>query len=180
MSIPDTLYPRKLDEKPCRSNKRMRCTSVRMDEWPNTQRLDTRWKCEQPSLSVYFLIFATLHFLNFFSVEWANWDRYRILIGIFIVFSQTNSLTVALILKKSLFNRGWIPISNCTSVFVANICQFILPQVKACDELSKLTNDLKEFLILHDFNFLTEAISKAEVSVFIFQSIPNSFENHPE
>eukprot|EP00080_Pristionchus_pacificus_P000937 PDM60957.1 mdt-22 [Pristionchus pacificus] len=34
--------------------------------------------------------------------------------------------------------------------------------VKACDELSKLTNDLKEFLILHDFNFLTEAISKAE------------------
>ncbi|GMT04828.1 hypothetical protein PENTCL1PPCAC_27002, partial [Pristionchus entomophagus] len=34
--------------------------------------------------------------------------------------------------------------------------------VRACDELSKLTNDLKEFLILHDFNFLTEAISKAE------------------
>ncbi|GMT31573.1 hypothetical protein PFISCL1PPCAC_22870, partial [Pristionchus fissidentatus] len=34
--------------------------------------------------------------------------------------------------------------------------------VRACDELSKLTNDLKEFLILHDFNFLTEAIAKAE------------------
>ena len=29
---------------------------------------------------------------------------------------------------------------------------------RACDELMKLTNDLKEFLILHDFTFLTQAI----------------------
>ncbi|KJH52246.1 surfeit locus protein 5 [Dictyocaulus viviparus] len=34
--------------------------------------------------------------------------------------------------------------------------------VRACDELLKLTNDLKEFLILHDFNFLTHAIKTAE------------------
>ncbi|KAL6738445.1 hypothetical protein Aduo_011992 [Ancylostoma duodenale] len=34
--------------------------------------------------------------------------------------------------------------------------------VRACDELLKLTNDLKEFLILHDFNFLTHAIKSAE------------------
>ncbi|VDN25009.1 unnamed protein product [Cylicostephanus goldi] len=35
-------------------------------------------------------------------------------------------------------------------------------KVRACDELLKLTNDLKEFLILHDFNFLTHAIKSAE------------------
>ncbi|WKY07179.1 hypothetical protein Q1695_006975 [Nippostrongylus brasiliensis] len=34
--------------------------------------------------------------------------------------------------------------------------------VRACDELLKLTNDLKEFLILHDFNFLTHSIKAAE------------------
>lgn len=50
------------------------------------------------------------------------------------------------------------------AISIAKVWQFNLSQVKACDELSKLTNDLKEFLILHDFNFLTEAISKAEVS----------------
>ncbi|CAI4221018.1 unnamed protein product [Auanema sp. JU1783] len=33
---------------------------------------------------------------------------------------------------------------------------------RACDELLKLTNDLKEFLVLHDFNFLTHAIKAAE------------------
>ncbi|CAD6198458.1 unnamed protein product [Caenorhabditis auriculariae] len=29
--------------------------------------------------------------------------------------------------------------------------------VRAADELYKLTNELKEFLVLHDFNFLTQA-----------------------
>uniref|UniRef100_A0A1I7WJ26 Mediator of RNA polymerase II transcription subunit 22 n=1 Tax=Heterorhabditis bacteriophora TaxID=37862 RepID=A0A1I7WJ26_HETBA len=38
--------------------------------------------------------------------------------------------------------------------------------VRACDELLKLTNDLKEFLILHDFNFLTHAI-RSVINVFI-------------
>lgn len=31
-------------------------------------------------------------------------------------------------------------------------------QTRACDELMKLCHDLKEFLVLHDFNFLTHAI----------------------
>uniref|UniRef100_A0A0N4VZ19 Mediator of RNA polymerase II transcription subunit 22 n=1 Tax=Haemonchus placei TaxID=6290 RepID=A0A0N4VZ19_HAEPC len=39
--------------------------------------------------------------------------------------------------------------------------------VRACDELLKLTNDLKEFLILHDFNFLTHAI-KSPFPCFLF------------
>ncbi|VDM45890.1 unnamed protein product [Toxocara canis] len=34
--------------------------------------------------------------------------------------------------------------------------------VRAADELLKLTHDLKEFLILHDFNFLSSAIESAE------------------
>ncbi|PAV73214.1 hypothetical protein WR25_14305 [Diploscapter pachys] len=34
--------------------------------------------------------------------------------------------------------------------------------VRACDELHRLTNDLKEFLILHDFNYLSSAIQNAE------------------
>ncbi|VDN02681.1 unnamed protein product [Thelazia callipaeda] len=34
--------------------------------------------------------------------------------------------------------------------------------VRAADELFKLTHDLKEFLILHDFNFLSCAVQKAE------------------
>ncbi|CAB3404801.1 unnamed protein product [Caenorhabditis bovis] len=34
--------------------------------------------------------------------------------------------------------------------------------VRASDELLKLTNDLKEFLILHDFNFLTHSIKTSE------------------
>uniref|UniRef100_A0A0N5APR7 Mediator of RNA polymerase II transcription subunit 22 n=1 Tax=Syphacia muris TaxID=451379 RepID=A0A0N5APR7_9BILA len=34
--------------------------------------------------------------------------------------------------------------------------------VRAADELLKLTHDLKEFLILHDFNFLSHAIQDAE------------------
>uniref|UniRef100_F1LAC3 Mediator of RNA polymerase II transcription subunit 22 n=2 Tax=Ascaris TaxID=6251 RepID=F1LAC3_ASCSU len=34
--------------------------------------------------------------------------------------------------------------------------------VRAADELLKLTHDLKEFLILHDFNFLSSAIENAE------------------
>ncbi|KHN87363.1 Mediator of RNA polymerase II transcription subunit 22 [Toxocara canis] len=35
-------------------------------------------------------------------------------------------------------------------------------KVRAADELLKLTHDLKEFLILHDFNFLSSAIESAE------------------
>ncbi|VDK87185.1 unnamed protein product [Onchocerca ochengi] len=34
--------------------------------------------------------------------------------------------------------------------------------IRAADELLKLTHDLKEFLILHDFNFLSYAIQNAE------------------
>ncbi|CAI2337349.1 unnamed protein product [Caenorhabditis sp. 36 PRJEB53466] len=34
--------------------------------------------------------------------------------------------------------------------------------VRAADELLKLTTDLKEFLILHDFHFLTHSIKQAE------------------
>uniref|UniRef100_A0A8R1XTJ2 Mediator of RNA polymerase II transcription subunit 22 n=1 Tax=Onchocerca volvulus TaxID=6282 RepID=A0A8R1XTJ2_ONCVO len=34
--------------------------------------------------------------------------------------------------------------------------------IRAADELLKLTHDLKEFLILHDFNFLTACIFSAE------------------
>uniref|UniRef100_A0A8R1EVJ8 Mediator of RNA polymerase II transcription subunit 22 n=2 Tax=Caenorhabditis japonica TaxID=281687 RepID=A0A8R1EVJ8_CAEJA len=34
--------------------------------------------------------------------------------------------------------------------------------VRASDELLKLTTDLKEFLILHDFHFLTHNIKQAE------------------
>ncbi|CAI5443502.1 unnamed protein product [Caenorhabditis angaria] len=34
--------------------------------------------------------------------------------------------------------------------------------VRAADELQKLTSDLKEFLILHDFHFLTYSINQAE------------------
>ncbi|VDD93510.1 unnamed protein product [Enterobius vermicularis] len=34
--------------------------------------------------------------------------------------------------------------------------------MRAADELLKLTHDLKEFLILHDFNFLSHAIQDSE------------------
>lgn len=38
--------------------------------------------------------------------------------------------------------------------------EILVLQVRAADELLKLTHDLKEFLILHDFNFLSSAIEK--------------------
>ncbi|VDK19354.1 unnamed protein product [Anisakis simplex] len=48
--------------------------------------------------------------------------------------------------------------------------------VRAADELLKLTHDLKEFLILHDFNFLSSAIERYfSIKKLISNKMPQLF-----
>jgi hypothetical protein len=64
-------------------------------------------------------------------------------------------MTEYLVVKNEMVARATLMVS-----FLSGLSKTTLLKVRAADELLKLNNDLKEFLILHDFNFLSQSIQK--------------------